>query len=281
MKTKMWLTGAIIACASGAACASAWAADLARRSAVVPAIPMILTYNWSGFYVGLNAGYSWSQNRNRYNYLLNGADPEDIAEFNAAGLVPFSFNGTRGGFAGGAQLGYNQRFGSLLLGLEGDLQYVDSKRSGGHAFNFVDVGEDVAIRTAARARLNWLGTVRLRAGFTLDRALIYATGGLAFGQARNGTTILSAGISDGVPYAGLWRGESSGTRTGWALGGGVEYAVTQNLSLKAEYLYYDLGTTHYAIAGGSSDPTEGFGGGFAKARLNGSLARVGLNWKFN
>ncbi|MDT2023413.1 outer membrane beta-barrel protein [Methylocella sp. CPCC 101449] len=274
MRKTVLLAGILAASFSG----MAWSADLQVRTAPMPAI---MAYNWSGFYVGLNAGYTWSQNRTRYNYALDGAaDAGDIAEFNAAGLVPLSFGGARGGFAGGAQLGYNYQFGSLLFGLEGDLQYLDSKRSASQVFKFADGVDDLSIVTAARSRLDWLGTVRTRVGLTFDRALIYATGGLAIGRAKDGTSMSSIGISNGVAYTGLWNGGKTGTRVGWALGGGVEYAITQSLSLKAEYLYYDLGTTRYAIAGGSSDPAEGFLGGVAKARLNGSLARVGLNWKF-
>lgn len=274
MRMTVLLAGAIAASVSG----TAWAADIPVRTTAMPAI---MAYNWSGMYVGLNAGYTWSQNRTRYNYALSGApDAADIAEFNAAGLVPSSFGGARGGFTGGAQLGYNYQFGTLLFGFEGDLQYLDSKRSASQSFSFVDATDNISIVTGARSRLDWLGTVRARAGLTFDRALIYATGGLAIGRSKDGTSISSTGISNGVPYAGVWRGERTGTRVGWALGGGIEYAITQSLSLKAEYLYYDLGTTRYAVAGSSTDPAEGFLGGVAKAKLNGSLARVGLNWKF-
>lgn len=276
MKTRMLLAGVLIAGAT----TTAGAADLANRK-LAPVAPTMAAYSWNGFYVGVNAGYAWTQNSTHYSYRLgDNPGPDDIAEFNAAGLVPQGFRGNRGGFIGGGQVGYNYQTGALVLGIEADFQYLDVKRRSNQATSFTDGADSSTIVTAAESGVEWLGTVRARAGVAFDRTLIYATGGLAYGRLTNRTSITATGMVDNVAYAGAWRGSKGDTRVGWTIGAGVEYALTQNVTLKAEYLYYDLGRTSYAISGGSSDPTEGFLGGTARHKETGSIARAGLNWKF-
>jgi outer membrane immunogenic protein len=277
MKTRMLLAGALIA---GTMITTAGAADLAGRK-LAPVAPTMAAYSWNGFYVGVNAGYAWTQNSTHYSYQLgDNPGPDDIAEFNAAGLVPQGFGGNRGGFIGGGQVGYNYQTGALVLGLEADFQYLDVKRRSSQTTSFADGADSTTIVTAAESGVDWLGTVRARAGVAFDRTLIYATGGLAYGRLSNRTSITAAGMVDNVAYAGAWRGSKGDTRVGWTIGAGAEYALTQNITLKAEYLYYDLGRASYAISGGSSDPTEGFLGGTARHKETGSIARAGLNWKF-
>ena len=119
----------------------------------------------------------------------------------------FVFNGLRydynddGGLVGGAQAGYNYQIGSFVVGLEGDIQYADF--GGDNDFGILGYDYD---------RSDWFGTVRARAGVAFDRALVYATGGFAFADDANG----------------------------WTVGGGIEYAFTNNLSAKIEGLYVNL-----------------------------------------
>jgi outer membrane immunogenic protein len=193
------------------------AADLPMRAA--PPAPIIAAapiFTWTGFYVGVNAGYGWSDD-----------------DFDA---VDFADDDNDGGFVGGAQVGYNYQIGSFVVGLEGDIQYADFGRDG--TFTFDDDGETV---TGEFDRSDWFGTVRARAGVAFGQALIYATGGFAFAD----------------------------DATGWTAGGGVEYAFTNNLSLKVEGLYVNLDHDDDFDFDGFDGETD-FG-----------VVRAGLNFRFN
>jgi outer membrane immunogenic protein len=258
---------------------AAFAADLPSRKSVV-APPIVPTFTWTGFYVGVNAGYSWNDSKTHYSYALSNS--ADFAEFNALGLVPQRLGRNADGFTGGAQIGYNYQIGQFVLGAEADFQYLDARQSAGHSVTLLDAnGSNATVSTGMRSSLNWLGTLRARAGYAFDRTLIYATGGLAYGRSENRSFITSTGVDDDGPFTGLWSGSKSSVRYGWALGAGVEYAITDNLTLKAEYLYYDLGRTKYQIAGVSTDPDDEFLGATVRRDNKGSIVRAGLNWKFS
>jgi outer membrane immunogenic protein len=121
-----------------------------------------------------------------------------------------SFN-TSGGLIGGT-VGYNRQFGPLVAGVEGDLDWAHIQGGGICTFG---------CQTTDR----WLGTVRGRLGYAADRWMPYITGGLAFGNFQAASTL----------------GTSDTTNAGWTIGAGVEYGIVSNVSLKAEYLYVDLG----------------------------------------
>jgi outer membrane immunogenic protein len=133
-----------------------------------------------------------------------------------------------------------------------------------------------------QTRLDWLATVRGRAGFTFGRALLFATGGVAFGEVENRITV---GMPNPpaffppthMPYAPApWLKRD--TEWGWVVGGGIEYAVTDNISLKGEYLYYDLGKRTVRASDPSIfDPSEYVNYAF---RNNGNIARFGANFRF-
>jgi opacity protein-like surface antigen len=130
-------------------------------------------------------------------------------------------------FAGGGHVGYNVALGggSFVLGVVGDLSYVDITKSAGITNGFDTIG--------VSRELDYLATVRLKAGVGLDRFLVYGTGGVAFGNVE--TTIVN------TPF-GLTASEDD-TRVGYAVGAGTDYAVTDNLILGLEYLYTNLGST--------------------------------------
>ena len=141
----------------------------------------------------------------------------------------------------------------------------------------------------------YLGTVRMRAGYAWDRFLVYATGGLAFGEIGRNTNsgafaVTQAGFVN--PFTGtlvgattttpLALGSGSSTRTGWTLGAGAEYAIWNNFSVKAEYLYYNLGhgnNNNGAFFPGAGVAAFGFGNGNHSNR-DGNIVRVGLNYRF-
>jgi len=197
--------------------AGAMAADLPSRRAPAPVVAAVPVFTWTGFYVGVNAGYGW------------GTDNERVF-IPGVGLVG---GGNEGGFVGGAQAGYNYQIGSFVVGLEGDIQYADF----GHKNVFVP-----GIGFVGNTSSDWFGTVRARAGVAFDRALVYATGGFAFADGNNG----------------------------WTVGGGIEYAFTNNLSAKVEGLYVNLNndSKHYGILGYNHGHNE-FG-----------VVRAGLNFRF-
>ena len=141
------------------AASAAQAADLPSRYAPPPMVAAVPLFTWTGFYVGVNAGYGW--NTNDSNTFI---DP-------VFGVV--SGGGSDGGFVGGGQIGYNYQFSQFVIGLETDIQYADIGNGRG------TFGQGFA---GNNNNGNWFGTVRARAGFAFDRALVYATGGLAYGD---------------------------------------------------------------------------------------------------
>lgn len=264
---------------AGLACAgAALAADLPNRSPAAPA-PVAPAFTWTGFYVGANAGYGWSESRTRYDYVI--ANPAELPEFHALGLVPGRLGRNGEGFIGGGQVGYNYQIGQFVVGVEADIQYLDARQRSAHVTTISDEFGAGAVATTAQSSIDWLGTLRARAGYAFDRTLVYATGGLAYGHAKDSTAIAAAAVDQDGPMFGLWSGRRSRTSVGWTLGAGVEYAVTDNLTLKAEYLYYDLGRSRYGVAGVVSDPDDEFRGANARRDTSGSIVRAGLNWKFS
>jgi outer membrane immunogenic protein len=168
-----------------------------------------------------------------------------------------------------------------VLGFETDLQWANLSSTVA-----VPGPTDPSRIMTANEKLDWFGTARARAGITpWDRALIYVTGGLAYGHAALSTGLTRVSLVTGantcvVPPAGAnncENGSVTATRLGWTIGGGLEWALSNNWSLKAEYLYYDLGTVSHTM----SDPN--FPGTVfnASADLKGSIARAGLNYRFD
>lgn len=192
-----WALASII---SLAAVGQATAADLAARP-YVKAPPMVAEplYNWTGFYVGAFGGYGWG-NHDRIN---------DTGFANSYS--------SSGGIAGGLA-GYNWQINKFVVGVEGDLAWADIKGDD----NFVGGTRD-------QTTLRWVGTIRGRAGFALNKWLLFGTAGYAYGDQRHVNTDLVVGVDS----------FTSGT-SGWTAGAGVEYAFTPNWIGKAEYRYYDF-----------------------------------------
>jgi outer membrane immunogenic protein len=262
----------VFAAAAALAPLSAMAADLPVR-APAPVIVAPL-FTWSGFYFGLNAGASF-----------RGSDTATTIGTNAflafpPVFAPRSLQVGETGFVGGAQAGYNWQAGALVFGVEADIQLAD----GGKRASFVgaDLGGGFAgltLTTTARASLDYFGTLRARLGFTpVDRMLIYATGGLAYGQAKLSNSVI-------VPQAPAvsWAGSASSTKMGWALGAGMEFAVTNNVTLKAEYLHVNLGhVTSYAAGNAAVRAIPALDGVdyVARKAMRSDIARVGFNYKY-
>jgi outer membrane immunogenic protein len=262
MKTFLISGAAVLALTAVAG--PAFAADLPGRRAVVSAPPVIVppTFIWTGFYAGLNAGY---------NVGRNDANTVGTPGFVALGAaVPASLRTGKDGFIGGGQVGYNQQFGMFIAGVEADLQYVDGKRA--TAFTSPALG---GLTTTAGTETTYLGTLRARLGVTpVDRLMLYVTGGLAYGNPNNTASVVAAG-----PGA-VWGGSSDSTRLGFAVGGGAEYALTNNWTAKIEYMYYDLGR-RTVTASPLNAAALGTGVAYqARFENTGQIVRAGVNYKF-
>jgi outer membrane immunogenic protein len=156
-----------------------------------------------------------------------------------------------------------------VIGLEADASWTNLKGNG--SFDTIPGDFNWAIEN----RLNWLGTVRGRAGFATNNFLFYATGGVAFGQTE-GSLVVTNIIPCCLVTAG---GSTSENHIGWTVGGGVEWMYSRNWSVKAEYLYLDLGSADYRLTGvtfiGTPHTTDSFPSG-----LTFNIARLGVNYRF-
>jgi outer membrane immunogenic protein len=127
------------------------------------------------------------------------------------------------------------------------------------------------------AQLNWFGTVRGKIGYAVSNLLVYGTGGLAYGR-------VSANTAFNDPNSGAgpltWAGSSSPTRAGWTLGGGVEYALSSNWMVGAEYLYVNLGTISVTETLVSAFPPAAPATFTSTSKFNDNIARVFINYKF-
>ena len=207
---------------------TALAADLPSRKGPVYA-PIAPIFTWTGFYVGVNAGYGWGNiDSTTFGVLPTLNDPE--------------------GFVGGGQIGYNYQLGQVVLGVEADFQGSDLRASVRDGFG-----------NSASNDLNYFGTVRGRVGFAFDRFLPYVTAGLAYANVETRfSTPFATASSDNVQY-------------GYAVGAGLEYAFTNNLTAKLEYLYVDLEKESVRTPFGTAN---------IKVGTDFSIVRAGLNYKF-
>jgi outer membrane immunogenic protein len=230
------------------------AADLALK-APEPA------WSWTGFYVGGNVVFGASRGATSFS-----GDAATTALI-AAGSIPFSLGGNEAsGVIGGVQAGYNVQTGRIVYGIEAD---IDAGHIGGSQTALVP-----PFTTSASQQLNYLGTVQGRLGYAVSTPLLlFVTGGFAFGGASVSTAISSS------PCPPCGAATSSATLGGWVAGGGFEYAMgpeerkAWGLSLKAELLYYDLGTLSQSLPAPPLAATT-------STPFKGGLARAGVNYKF-
>ncbi|MGD0641344.1 MAG: outer membrane protein [Roseiarcus sp.] len=239
----------------------ALAADLPTTKGAPTFVPPP-AFSWTGFYVGANAG--WAS-------LDDHGSPFCVAPggvLNGAGCITNDVLGAHAnanGFLAGAQAGYNWQANQIVLGLETDFQGAALKGS----VNTV-AGLPANSNFVADERLSWLGTARGRLGFLVTPTLLlYGTGGLAYGRVN----VDQNTIFPGVQYPS----SASATKAGWTAGGGVEYAISNNWTVKAEGLFYDLGSI--STSGGPVPAVTGFLGGKTFS-VEGAIARAGLNYKF-
>lgn len=208
----------------------AWGADLSRPGA--PA-----AYNWSGLYIGLNAGYASAKVAN----TVSGGGLDGSGSVNMPGGI------------GGAQIGFNYEIGSVVFGVEADFDgNMATKSSATIATpNGTTSGTD---------QIPWIGTLRGRVGYAFDRLLLYATAGGAATQLNSTVNVGTVGSAS-----------TTNTHGAWTAGGGLEAAITDELSARLEYLYVDTGSINVAQVGVPFVTVTG--------RMQDNLVRVGLNYR--
>jgi len=209
-------------------------------------------YNWTGFYLGAQAGFAKPKDFVRYGGSSTGAP------YNTLDQV---ITNRENGFAGGAQAGYNRQFGWFVPGLEADLGYMGFNGGRVSPRQFDPLQETHALSSGGL-----FGTATGRLGIAIDRTLIYAKGGFAYAN-------LKLGVTDKIPPL-TTDATARRTYTGWTIGAGVEYALTQNWLIKSEYQYMDLGQR--SISAVASDGiTDTW-----KHRPSAHIIKLGLNYKF-
>jgi outer membrane immunogenic protein len=285
MKKILLSTVALVSLSAGA-----MAADLpSRRMAPAPFVAAVPVFTWTGFYVGVNAGYGWSENGNDDTITFSSGT---FGALTGPGTITFvDGNDDSDGFLGGAQVGFNWQFGSFVVGVEADIQGIDLDRDRG-SFDFNFTGPVPAgfrpVRNSA-STLDWFGTVRARAGFAIDRVLIYATGGFAYGGGDHHN-----GCPDGFFDRVECRFDNDDTRSGYAVGGGIEWALPMSggwfgssaVTFKVEGLYVNLddgGNRDERLVGFTAGGTPVIASGAVRHRddeTDFGLVRAGINLKF-
>ena len=220
------------------------AAALIASSPALAAPPT--PYNWTGIYVGANLGGVRVHNTSQEigpNYWFDNP-PAPVYGADATGVI------------GGIQAGYNWQIQNFVFGLEGDLDLTSANSSTTRATPFDSP-------MAQTAGLKGLATLRGRAGIAVDNTLLYVTGGLATGRLND--HVIEPGAANIVF-------DSTGWRAGWIAGGGIEYAIAKNWTIKAEALYADFG---HAEGPMSVDNTYRF-----RFKDTATIGRAGFNFRF-
>ncbi|MCQ4190037.1 outer membrane protein [Methylocystis suflitae] len=295
---------------------SAFAADLpsVKSAPVAASAPM-----WAGFYAGINAGGTWANNTGAYSHGIplytidrsNIFGNKYLPGTNAAaiGLTASLATNSSSGFLGGVQAGYNlEVYKSFVVGAETDFQgfevdnwpgqfHFTSTPSTVRSVTYGDITTTTYTTMQASKSVSYLGTVRGRVGYIVTpNLLFYGTGGLAYGAAKISYYASQEKVdqTDELDPGSI---STSKVLVGWTAGGGAEWMLAPNWTLKAEYLYYNLGglstsnggyftRVHQAGIYPVPDIVPGTIVGLVQARagtntIDGNIVRAGVNYHFN
>lgn len=267
MRRYLLMTTAIIACASA------------------PAIASAAEHDWSGFYVGVNGGYGGDR------VHLDGAgtytDNAPDSDLDSPAAVTGEANATSSGFIGGGQIGYNfMASPSFLVGAEADFDATDIKAQA----DITGSSTGGAVGSASAkigSKIDYLGTVRVRVGAPMldGRFVPYVAGGLAYGRVKSSATadfsgsLTETGMSTlSSSSTGSFQIDHSKTQTGWTVGAGADYALTNHMSFRAEYLYVDLGKDR--IYADSFNISDGHVAATVDMKTTAHIMRVAVNYRF-
>jgi outer membrane immunogenic protein len=240
---------------------AAFAADLPYRQPPPPYLPPPPIFTWTGVYIGGQIGYAWGAG----NFNNFGFDP-------ITGTV---ISGTLGnnpnGVIGGAHVGYQYQINQWVLGLEGSVDGTSLSNTAVAFFPGVFGGSTLTARSTADVQ----GSIRGKLGVAWDRVLIYGTGGVAFGGFQTDFTLAGVGPA-GLPFFAT--ANRSNTRVGWTVGGGLQYAVTNNWWIFAEYRFSDFGTVRNGLLA-TTLPAGAFFN--ANRRLQQNQVQAGFSYRFD
>lgn len=227
-------------------------------------------YTWQGCYAGAQGG--WIKSQSDLQWRLDGAYVGFLGQTAVDAFAQrYAFNDS--GFTIGGHLGCNYQSGNWVAGLEADLNWssLESDIETRYPLLTAPGGQTFNPHTDRLSnRLDWYSTVRGRIGLAFDRVMVFATGGLAIAQIETTSETFNA--------AGLltFTGSEDGVRAGWTIGGGAEFALASNWSLRAEYLYLDFGS--FSFEGATTPPSVFFVTNEVEARFH--VVRAGLSYRF-
>ena len=227
-----------------------------------PVLPTAYAANWTGFYLGGQAGYAYGDNHGAYNFsTASGVDGSGALKQDAQGVIF------------GAHAGYNRQFESdLVLGLEASIDGTSLIRR--ESLGASDLAGDQAILTSM-VQSDIQGSLRGRAGYAFGRLLPYVTGGLAIGHFGTQSDFAGANNANYAYDGFATHGLQSTTRLGWTVGGGAEWAVSDHWSLRGEYRYSEFGSI--SDTPNVLTPSTFYGGG---RRLDQNQFQIGFGYKF-
>lgn len=223
------------------------------------------TIDWQGLYAGIHVGYGWGDAETTIDALPT---PEQFIN-----LAQTKMNPHPSGVIGGGQLGYNWQKNNFVFGIETDFSGSGMSKSSTYDSITQNTGASWNGTTTTHQDTDWFGTLRLRAGLTpCNKFLIYGTGGMAYGRVNYSAN------ADFKPQGTIEYPTSfSKTKVGWTVGGGVEYALTSNWSIKTEYLYYDLGSESKTADPSPANPPFQVK---YEWETNAHTVNLGLNYRF-
>jgi outer membrane immunogenic protein len=236
---------------------TAFAADLPPAPlprAPIAYLPVARPFTWTGIYVGGNIGYGWTYAN------LTDTGPAAGTGFGQVFPLGSTTSFSQHGFLGGAQIGFNYQINQFVIGFEGDFDATAIKNDTfGGGFG------------AGSYKNPWMATFAPRFGWAFDRTLFYGKAGGAWMEEK-----YSGSAPDGSSLSGTF------DRWGWMLGAGLEYAVTDNITLKAEYNYLNFGTQNQTLTPNATDlVTQTITFDSNSAKLTASVVKVGVNWLFH
>jgi outer membrane immunogenic protein len=202
---------------------SASAADMAVKS---PYVEAPRAFSWSGFYLGLHAGYGWGSNE--WDFL-------GVVEL--PGVTGNPLSPKTNGVLAGVQAGANYQLGTWVFGMEADWALMRGRASASGPV-FTGPG-NLPITATAMSQIDWLATFTGRLGYAADRSLFYVKAGVAAAEYKDDYSILLVT----TPPQMVDFGTKTNTLVNWTVGGGIEHAFAPNWSAKIEYNYVNLGTT--------------------------------------
>jgi outer membrane immunogenic protein len=264
---KLLLTGvAFAALIAGPAMAADLGAPVYRAPVLVP----VAVSSWTGFYVGFNGGYGWSNSSTTTTPFQN---------FPGLVIPPWALSQNLNGAVFGGQLGYNYQIANWVVGVEGDFDWAGINNASQSVLVSPGSGGAATDGFMEHQNIQWLASIRGRLGYAWGPSLLYVTGGAAW-EERNINLLVNTNTN--VAGSAASSASFSNTKSGWVVGAGYEWMITPNWIARAEYL-------HYGFNGGDINPVSvacGFAPGnvcgvnVSSSSNNIDVVRLGLNYKF-